>query len=314
MYLSNNLINYISKFLNVIELSNFERYLESPLEKSIFTHEPDIKFPKIKHIKKFYSDLSPELFNEKFYNALTYSKAFISGSSVLQAIIGEKWDDFDIDIYQPCEQHCCGSEDSYYFSPIENYLWKKCVQDKYSYNNYPHILSIGIHSIRRYKFKLSRLLITSILGKPGTHFQVVEKDLIIQVINVEYKVNLYKFVVDKFDFKFCMNSFDGKKLYIKDSKSITKKESKIMVIEKEFITEVRCQKYQSRGFKIIGYDLSEPVELDVDSRSFYTYSNKIIYPKTVIVYENLKSIEELDYIFKVSRKNKNIELVFKLKE
>ncbi len=157
-------------------------------------------------------DIDFDIFKNKKKNM------FISGSVAIQAIIGEVWTDSDLDIF--------AYEDD--LARLITYLHGK---------NYvlEYVSSITyIDNLQVFKFK-----------KPETMLKI-------DIVIINKNENTYKFF-ERFDLDVCQTRFDGENFIIQgniNGKVIHYKNgAKFSVVINR--TEVRIEKYKTRGFSII---------------------------------------------------------------
>lgn len=190
---------------------------------------------------------------DAFMEALISSNAIISGSFILQALLGEDWKT-DVDIFQKSDydpENTCRRSGK--FSPIENYLWENSGKDdtKFEYDNYFQLENVGIDIVRTYSIN-------------NINIQVINIGEFINYDNIIHTLN--NFIKNQFDFTFCMNTYDGLNLNIFDPQSIKNKTStnkfiKIQMHENQKCDigtvasniHYRCLKYMDKGFTITNY-------------------------------------------------------------
>lgn len=225
-------------------------------------------------------------FDQEFFTALQKNKGVISGSFILETLLGEnRNEDIDIFIVGDCSRgsgphpNCDGTaECCKLFSPIERYLWLKCAgKDKnYSYDDYSHLKKFGIDIVRAYKIGNSKVQVINVINKE-------------KIDDYECVCN---FIKNCFDFSFCMNTYDGKELYIHDQEAIRDRKCENKFITKDYDFHVmkleglkpwigsihyRCLKYINRGFTIVNYEMPEILIMDCNKNEQLVHKDKIIW-------------------------------------
>lgn len=203
----------------------------------------------------------PNEFNKKLYE----SNAVISGSFILQALLGETWPDSDIDIFQFATFYLYknpndGDYISAKTSSIERYIYnlmpneyhvhdtEKLQKKGYDTGNEVIKETIGkvsqIRTIRNYQINGIKIQVINLNTDTFTkakldgiwrcinRYRREENDIIkandiLSELNsiTEKKDLLYKSIVDSFDFSFLLNMFDGQTVLIKNIDAIMNRQS-----------------------------------------------------------------------------------------
>ena len=175
---------------------------------------------------------------------LDETKAVISGSFIIQCILGEYWENSDIDIYFPIINNKEYSNDHgnpYY--ELERFLYEDVkfkLKDSYS-------------AVNRYQRDLSK---DKVRIKYIRNYGTLTND--IQVIQAEIKKDRYKmnkFINGTFDFDICKNTYhinNGKQnLNILKLYDILNKIAEFKIASRVGSSLERYEKYTKRGFNII---------------------------------------------------------------
>ena len=222
---------------------------------------------------------------DDFNKILDNTKAVISGSFIIQCILGEYWENSDIDIYFPTtnnKKYSTNCNNPYY--ELEKFLYETVkfeVNESYS-------------AISRYKSDQSN-------GKLNIEY-VRNYDTVINSIQViQAKVDnnhdkMNEFIHETFDFDICKNVY-----YINDRKACLKILKLNDILNK--VTEFkigyrvgssiqRCEKYKKRGFNII----NNMTYKEIASKAFK--NNQKHYRA-----DNYNGIIYLSYISEISENN-----------
>lgn len=158
------------------------------------------------------------------------SEMFIGGSSIIQSILSEEWNDSDIDIYINISD----------FPSISNMLYNNNYNLNSATDNYA--------SMQIFKFgKYHESLLNN--GKP-----------LVLKIDVVVVKGPYEDFFNKFDLDVCKSRFNGKNFFVENEENIIKKvanyqfhnvwnEVKETDSSKNLVAK-RMEKYQKRGFTI----------------------------------------------------------------
>jgi predicted nucleotidyltransferase len=207
---------------------------------------------------------------ELFIKYITVNDIAISGSFIMQCILGEDWEESDIDLYLFDEEN-----DNYFDvmgidKEVLTYEQKKEIMD--SYGNFIDIRKIINRKI--YDKKIQAIYVPT------------------QTRN-EFK----SFVLDNFDLNICKNIFqivDGKEMvYVHDLTGLINRRE---VVDGNYMRDKkkgRIEKYKSRGFDISG-------ELTIDK--YFKYS---INSMPFLVFKNDKDgkLEKLTFLDKVMNRD-----------
>jgi hypothetical protein len=231
-----------------------------------------------------------EEFLQAWHNTNRDSELFtmLSGSTILQAILGltreEWWSESDMDMYALNNRK--RSRQNYSavpFSPLTNYLWERNVaiygehelKKFWSSDNYCHLRSIGISTVRSWKLSKTQkfqflYLDTTEQGRLACRSWVQEEKFINTPPTIDWvKTEIQDWVHDRYDFTFLCNTFDGINCQIDYPESIAmykhlpgriyrKKRNNFWFNNKE-LREIeytatrrvqRLEKYKLRGFDI----------------------------------------------------------------
>jgi hypothetical protein len=179
----------------------------SNTNQNIKKYPTDIIFKEALKRKTGVVDLGDLLFD----STMGYPCSVISGSFVMQTLLGEKWDNSDIDIYTLTPTTAKLRLKPYLIEP-----WKSKSPKKNCYDSVNGIVEVFESTF-----------------KNGCIVQIIHCDCIWKAL-------------DSFDSEVCMNAYDGKNLYIKDKENLFAKK---MIMKKS--SPEREKKYASRGFQII---------------------------------------------------------------
>jgi len=232
----------------------------------------------------------PNIFNDyaEFKTRMVSSKGVISGSFVLQMILGEEWKDSDIDIFIPSDNEKFRTnldglhlaERNNYYSSLEEFLFcdlvtmegycahfRKYSSSKDGYDNLDQLIEDfgGKKCIERIN-----------------NFDIdIKRDLIynkIQVIAINEKIKPVDFVKNTFDFEICQNVFQyiqrnteiEYELHIENLEEIINKRVGFKPSVSLKSSVHRCKKYVERGFKF--YDDTEHAKFNHPDSSL-TFKN-----------------------------------------
>lgn len=158
-----------------------------------------------------------------FKQLLISEDAIISGSFIIQCILGEIWSDSDIDLFIP---------------DFTNQIF-----DEFLFNDIECTLKGNVYNTEYLSFGKT----VDYETKSGQCVQLIKLN--------ENKID--DFMNKNFDFKICKNLYDGKNLKIKDLYNIV---NKIIDLEDVSVGQKigdRCEKYSRRGFKLINKNLMD---------------------------------------------------------
>lgn len=163
-----------------------------------------------------------------FKELLISLNAIISGSFIIQCILGEIWIDSDVDIFLPNTEN----------TELGRFLLNiKCVTN---YDEYD---------------------VEYLLFCDAVNYKM-ESGKCIQLIRL-YENNVKKYIDKTFDFDICKNIYNGESIQIKDIYNITHKIIDLKdVIIKDKIGE-RREKYHKRGFNIINKELMNLSDIQI---------------------------------------------------
>lgn len=227
----------IIKYLNAIDLykltkvcTHYRNTMENYIEKNI-----------IEEInKRLYEIFGADL--PEFKKVLCDTNSVISGSFILQCILGEHWDNSDIDIYIPMKgnnitQNMPASPNP--ISSVENFIYSKGIKwvTFDSDVGYGKHINNTIHFVREYKNKNMKYALQTIL------------------VNIDKNIDtLYDFIKDNFDFNICKNIyyFDTKdNIRIYKINEIMNKKTNFTVGYRLGSSIMRVKKYEDRGFQFL---------------------------------------------------------------
>lgn len=284
-----NIIDYL-KSDDIYNLTQTCQYYKNSLNLSI------IKRQTLKEINnKLY-----ELFGNQtieFKKIIKELECVVTGSFILQSLLGVYWKETDVDIYIEVDK-----EDDKSKTVLDYFL-----MDKIGYkivkttSSYSESIA-GIHEVRTYDKKDSPYKIQLIIVNIKDNIQNY-----VEGIN-----DLHKYVNGNFDFDICKNIYSINKdnresLSIFKINDILSRKTKFALNDRNRIGSsiVRCKKYQKRGFdfvnrktltykdfkhaniievskindedncyQIINGDMNKLKETIANKRCFYTYNNK----------------------------------------
>lgn len=212
---------------------------------------------------------------DAFNKILDDTKAVISGSFIIQCILGEYWEDSDIDIYFPTinnKKYLTNYNNPYY--ELEKFLYETVKFD--AGESHP--------AISRYKLDLSngKLNIEYVRNYETTNniqVQVIQ----VQVENDYNKMN--EFINDTFDFDICKNVYyinDGKEhLNILKLNDILNKVTEFKIGYRAGSSIQRYKKYTKRRFNITNNmtykEIANKAVADPQLHNMPNYSYGIIY-------------------------------------
>ena len=201
-------------------------------------------------------------FYEEFKYELENNQAIISGSFILQCILGEEWQGSDIDIYLPTKGIYM---DQYGFTNLENFFYHHLALIEFWGKNYENNI---IDGTRKYAFYKEKHLHEVNAGlNPNEIYQIYREKSIeyiepnvspIQIIKLEADFEeAMNFIRNDFDFDIIKNNYyikDGVEyLEIKNLKDILSRKT-IFRLSQTFRHEWnRKKKYEDRGFEFF-YD------------------------------------------------------------
>jgi hypothetical protein len=204
---------------------------------------------------------------EDFKMAMKESGAAISGSFILQCLLGETWNDSDIDIYlQKNEDTLPLSPYGYDISKIENILYSfmKLTEATNKHIYQTHIQS-EIKFVRTYERDIMKLALPLIncrgIETRDAQYKCMKqiksshkRRIKIQVIHTTSQIkNMYNFIQSHSDFDICKNIyyFNGQdNALIYDLKSIFLKQFNFNYTFDILSSVERCNKYIKRGFSL----------------------------------------------------------------
>jgi len=183
---------------------------------------------------------------DQFREAMIADKAIVTGSFILQMILGERWKDSDIDMFISIEDlysiwnrsNCTEVEKFILNAPTTS---KEEKIKKLSDTSLQYIDSFGptgnIAQIRNY----------SVDGTKDSNFCKF------QMIEVLKTQDIIKFIKETFDFDVCKNTFyydeDGMHLDILNINDILNRRIVFRIYDNLRSSIERCKKYAARGFK-----------------------------------------------------------------
>ena len=187
--------------------------------------------------------------------------SIITGSFILQKILGERWDKTDIDIFVPAKllyDYELNEEVTFYnekykfgleYTSLHKFLYKNIDKMEVSFRRNREYRYGAYQTHSQYKDELGENVILRvnryIIG--GKWFEVVE-------INEDSMKNHKEFIEDHSDFDICKNYFRYDKngqieFYIYDLKTILQKKAIFNYVNDFKKSLQRCKKYIARGFK-----------------------------------------------------------------
>jgi len=183
---------------------------------------------------------------DQFREAMVVDKAIVTGSFILQMILGEKWKDSDIDMF---------------ISVQDLYLWDRsyCTEVEKFILNVPTISEFD--KIRM--FNDTSFHYVDSFGEEGGNIAQIRNYSIdgtkdsnfckFQMIEVLKTKNIIRFIRETFDFDVCKNTFyydeDGMHLDISNINDILNRRIIFRSYYNMKASIDRCKKYAARGFK-----------------------------------------------------------------
>jgi hypothetical protein len=222
-----------------------------------------IKESIIKEINTRLSLIFGDKYNE-FNEILDKTKAVISGSFIIQCILGEYWEDSDIDIYFPTiNNNKYNIHSTYYYYELEKFLYET-VKLK---------MSMSYPAMSRYKSDQSNGKLNI---KYVRNYETATNS--IQIIQAEIEndhIKMKEFIYDTFDFDICKNVYyinNGKEhLNILKLNDVLNKITEFKIGYRLGSSLQRYEKYTKRGFNIINnmtYD-------EISNKAIYSRSNTV---------------------------------------
>lgn len=197
---------------------------------------------------------------DEFKKQLQDNQAIISGSFILQCILGEDWEDSDVDIYVPIRN----SQSKYTY--LEDFLYRHLAQIEYHCREYNNNNIEGTRKYACYNEKYFNKVKCSV--NPNTLYRFFSNSYNciepntrhIQIIrlNCTSIEEIKKFILNDFDFDIVKNSYyikdDIEYLTIYNLKDVLSKTT-LFKVSQTYLPELnRKKKYEHRGFKFF-YDL-----------------------------------------------------------
>jgi len=251
MEFCSDILNELFKYIKIVDIYNLS--LTSKYYHDIIKIEQHI----IKEIhSRLYKIFVEDLY--KFKELLKIINGFISGSFIIQCILGDEFVSVDIDIYIPTSKK--NITDKEYPNPnidiFHNFIYKY-LPVSYEASIYGDVNVGCVTDYFKYDYGHKAL-----------------DNIQVQLIEFEGSSNL-KFIDTNFDFDICKNIYSGDNLIIKNMYNIC---NKIIDLKNILCTEEvnrRYIKYKSRGFTFINENLMRLGDIT-------TYKENFI-PKDIIM-------------------------------
>ena len=286
----NNIINYLSPtdLHNLVQTCKF--------------YEQNIN---MKHVKNnTITQLNKKLFDvfgdklSKFKTILQNLKGIISGSCVLQSILGENWKESDIDIFIPVignniTKTSCNNEKS----EMDDFMFTNGKMVKYEAANVYYSNICGRIIVFCRTFQINNHFVQTIL------------------VNVNNNINkMCNFILDNFDFDICKNVYwfnNNDNIMIHKIKDILTKQTTFKIGSRFGSSIFRCEKYMKRGFTFINPDnlqiLSKhnPIIITYispcwrETNNIFEMCNKSKTLKGYITKEELKKLQKNQTLIKI---------------
>ncbi len=194
------------------------------------------------------------VFKERYPNFKSLMKetgCFISGSFIVQCILGETWNNSDIDIYVPTiGNDLKAHHNDYLFSKVDDFMFNDMKMSDGCAESYPEGIHPGLEWVRNYE---------GVCGKVGCSYCCNDRYCYncprdprrIQIIGIKMKKGFdeaIKFVEETFDFGVCKNiyHFDGN--YTRYLKEVILRTTNFKSGKFLHLSLQRCHKYSDRGF------------------------------------------------------------------
>ncbi len=161
-----------------------------------------------------------------FDTMLRESRAIIGGSFVLRAVTCDQWESGDVDMYVSESEGRCGIE------LIDRYMSShggRVIQTAHGQGKSGYVTTHWLYQLDRIRVDL-----TMVMGKP---------------------TNLAKYLVDTYDYDFCMNWYSASELVVARIDSIISRRSVDHHATRAWIPLVtrvlRMDKYRQRGYRVV---------------------------------------------------------------
>ena len=255
MEFCSDIFNELLKYLKIVDIYNLSLtsiyyYNTIKIEQHIIK-EIDLRLYKI-----FGNDL------DKFKQELKNVNGFISGSFIIECIIGEEFIGRDIDIYFPRSEDILGNNNyNLEADTFHNFIYKYLTVS-YEASIYG---DVDVHCVTDY------------LRYDYGHKNLNDVNVHVQLIEFENKSNI-KFVDTNFDFNVCKNIYNGTEIIIKNMYNIC---NKIIDLRDILCTEEvnrRYIKYKNRGFKFINQELMVIKDITIYKQNFIPKDIIMKYP------------------------------------
>ena len=178
---------------------------------------------------------------DEFRKVMDETKSVISGSFIIQCILGEYWNGSDIDIFSPLARKLKHKT----FGKLEKFFYTDCKFE-----------CVEAHLIAKYQFGEDKAIIKYV--DEYAYDKDDYNDNVLQVIKLDIKEDfnmICKFINNNTDFDICKNSYyidnDVEYLNIYKLMDIFNKETLFNIGNSLGSSIIRCKKYRERGFNII---------------------------------------------------------------
>jgi hypothetical protein len=269
MLFCSDILNELFKYIKIVDIYNLS--LISNYYHNIIKIEQNI----INEINlRLYKIFGEDLY--KFKELLKNVNGFISGSFIIQCILGNEFIISDIDIYFPTSKKNI-TDKEYPNSDIDifhNFIYKY-LPVSYEASIYGDVNVGCVTDYFKYEYGHKKL-----------------DNVNIQLIEFEGSSNL-KFINNNFDFNVCKNIYDGNNLIIKNIYNIC---NKIIDLKDILCTEevnVRYMKYKSRGFTFINENLMKLKDITIYEEKNIPINIIIEYPHRIDSYCSINCIFNL---------------------
>ena len=239
-----------------------EKYLPSDIKNLIFNNY------FILDVNNKIEERLKDVFNNNLPNFKLLMKetgCFISGSFITQCILGECWNNSDIDIYVPTTKnqniHLCLKLDDFLIDDMG-------IENGYA-ERYPYEIHEGLRWIRNYEGCGKECCVYC---DDGGYSFGCPRNRKIQIIGIEMEKGFDKaieFVEEAFDFDVCKSLYHLDGVYIKYLKEVITKTTNFKSCKLLWPSFQRYYKYTKRGFSFKNVESGE-VSIPIESEESYS--------------------------------------------
>lgn len=226
-------------------------FFVNPNESDYFVGHTNLECDFVVNFKRKLMGFGVE-YPDKFIDVLKKYSAIISGSFVLNTILGCDWESGDIDVYT--------INSGPRIAPIIKDIMVSSGADEakiddrtVDYNDIDRVFTTKI-SVMEFVMGENAIEIGSVYTIICTNSNMQQIKIQLITLNGLSKEDIYTYINSSFDFGFCKNTFDGDSLIVMDRKSVIMKKCYIGNCDKPKIKFERIIKYTRRGMKIEGLE------------------------------------------------------------